>query len=107
MLKILSQVYWKRVAKVFGTGSGSSPQWDNHEAVEVGGMRQAKVYSIFPEAVIREGARAEEEEESVRRTFIDTTNVEDQRWEPPRVDADWHAFCQATYHGIEGQEWNR
>ena len=21
------------------------------------------------------------------------------------VDADWHAFCQAIYKGIEGQEW--
>ena len=21
------------------------------------------------------------------------------------MDADWHAFCQAIYRGIEGQEW--
>ena len=21
------------------------------------------------------------------------------------VDADWHAFCQAIYKGIEGSEW--
>ena len=25
--------------------------------------------------------------------------------EPPLVDADWHAFCQAIVQGIEGQEW--
>ena len=24
---------------------------------------------------------------------------------PPLVDADWHAFCQAIYKGIEGSEW--
>ena len=26
-------------------------------------------------------------------------------WRPPLVDADWHAFCQAMYKGIEGIEW--
>ena len=24
---------------------------------------------------------------------------------PPLVDADWHAFCQAIYKGIEGEDW--
>ena len=24
---------------------------------------------------------------------------------PPLVDADWHAFCQAIYKGVEGREW--
>ena len=24
---------------------------------------------------------------------------------PPLVDADWHAFCQAIYKGIGGEEW--
>ena len=24
---------------------------------------------------------------------------------PPLVDADWHAFYQANYEGIEGSEW--
>ena len=23
----------------------------------------------------------------------------------PLVDADWYAFCQALYKGIEGEEW--
>ena len=26
-------------------------------------------------------------------------------WRPPFVDADWHAFCQAIYKGIESSEW--
>ena len=59
-------------------------------------------------AIIREGAdelTLRAEEEGVRYTFIDTTNVEDQQWGPPLVDADWHAFGQAMYQGIEGQEW--
>ena len=24
---------------------------------------------------------------------------------PPLVDADWYAFCQALYKGIEGKDW--
>ena len=31
-------------------------------------------------------------------------NAED-RWRPPLLDADWHAFCQAIYRGIDGSEW--
>ena len=39
------------------------------------------------------------------RTFIDTKQKVLERWGPPLVDADWHDFCQATYKGTEGQEW--
>ena len=38
-----------------------------------------------------------------RRTLIDTTHVEAERWGPLQVDADWRAFCQAMYQGIEGK----
>ena len=44
-------------------------------------------------------------EVGVRRTFIDTSKTDMQRWRPPLVDADWHAVCQAVYQGIEGPEW--
>ena len=27
------------------------------------------------------------------------------RWRPPLVDADWHAFYQAIYKGIERRDW--
>ena len=27
------------------------------------------------------------------------------RWGHPLVDYDWHAFCQALYKGIEGEDW--
>ena len=30
---------------------------------------------------------------------------ESERWSPPLVDADWCAFCQALYKGIEGEDW--
>ena len=32
--------------------------------------------------------------------------IAEDRWEPPLVDADWHAFCQAICKGIEGREWS-
>ena len=88
---------------------------DYHNAV--GGLRRGtksiqvkkpQFSEAFPEAVIREGAdeltlRAEE----VRslRTLIGTKHIELERWGPPLVDADWHAFCQAIYKGCEGKEW--
>ena len=91
---------------------------DNHAAVNVGGLhrgiKSARVVRPnllkvdYPEAVIREGAdelSLRAAEVGVLRTFIDTADVEDLRWEPPLVDADWHAFCQAIYQGIEGKEW--
>ena len=37
--------------------------------------------------------------------FINTKHTKFERWEPPLVDADWHAFCQAIYKGIERKEW--
>ena len=40
-------------------------------------------------------------EEGVLRTFIDTSNVGDQRWGSPLVDAEWHASCQAIFQGPE------
>ena len=44
------------------------------------------------------------EEVDSRRTFVDTTHVEAERFGPPLVDVDWHAFCEAICQGIEGQE---
>ena len=39
------------------------------------------------------------------RTFIDTTNVGENRWGPPLVDEGWHAICQANYKVVEREEW--
>ena len=56
---------------------------DNHEAVRVGGTEN-RVPTEFSGAVIWEGAdelTLRAQEESVVRTFIDTSNVGDGRWE--------------------------
>ena len=79
---------------------------DNHEAVNK--VVKPKFTAYFPRAIIREGPdelTLRAHGEGAVRTFIDSTNVEDQRWELPLVDADWDAFCQVIDHGIEEQEW--
>ena len=88
----------------------------NHAAVKIGnlekGARSKKVVkprfaTDFPGAVVPEGVddvRLRADEEGVLRTFINTTNVGNKRWSPPLVDEDWHALCQAMFHGVEGPE---
>ena len=36
---------------------------------------------------------------------MNVNNIEPERWGPPLVDADWCAFCQALYKGIEREDW--
>ena len=36
---------------------------------------------------------------------VNVGHIAEDRWRPPLLDADWHAFCQAFYRGIEGSEW--
>ena len=43
------------------------------------------------------------EEVVTSKAFKDVKHIEPERWGPPLVDADWHAFCQALYKGIEGE----
>ena len=82
---------------------------DNHAAVKIGDLEKdtkskrvvkPKFTADSPRAVTgkaRMTLRAHEE--GVSRTFIDTSNVGDQRWEPPLVDEDCHAIRQAIYKG--------
>ena len=76
-------------------GLGKFIEVDNHEALNVDGLRKVvkpRFAADFPD--IREGAEAlllRAAEVGARRTFIDTTRVEDKRWRPPLVDADWHS----------------
>ena len=39
------------------------------------------------------------------KALIDVDHIEPGRWGPLLVDADWYAFCQALYKGIEGEDW--
>ena len=86
---------------------------DKHHAEDVGSLRRGtkklRFSDAYPEADIREGAddlTVRAGEVGSLRAFIDTTHIEHEWWGPPPEDADWHAFCQAVYKGIEGQEWD-
>ena len=57
----------------------------------------------YPEATIREGAdelTMRAEEVVTLRAFINIDHIEFDRWGPPLVDADGHAFRQAIHKGI-------
>ena len=45
------------------------------------------------------------EEVSAKKACINVGHIAQDRWRPPLVDADWHAFCQAKNEGIEGRDW--
>ena len=45
------------------------------------------------------------EEVGTQKSCINVDHIAQERWGPPFVDADWHAFCQANYKGIEGKDW--
>ena len=45
------------------------------------------------------------EEFGSQRACINVDHIPEDRWGPPLVDVDWHAFFQAIYKVIEGSEW--
>ena len=62
----------------------------------------------MPEASSREGPEEltlRAEEVGSQKSCINVDHTAEDRWGPPLVDADWHAFCQAIHKGIEGSEW--
>ena len=36
------------------------------------------------------------EEVGTWKSYINVDHIAKERWSPPLVDADWHAFCQAN-----------
>ena len=52
---------------------------------------------VYPEA-IREGT-----DDLTLKACINIDHIEENRWGPPQVDADWHAFCQAI--NLPGNQW--
>ena len=62
-------------------------------------VRKPMFSEADPEAAIREGA----DELTWRADEVGTLRAFINRWEPPLVDADWHAFCQAIRKRIEGE----
>ena len=75
---------------------------DNHQTVKDWRLEHLESIPVlklqfvadFPEAVVREGADG-------------VTNVGDNRWRQLLLDEGWHASCQATYRGIEGEAWEK
>ena len=45
------------------------------------------------------------EEVRSKKSCANVDHIAQDRWRPLLVDADWHAFCQAMYEGIEGRGW--
>ena len=45
------------------------------------------------------------EEVGTWKSCINVNHIAKEWWGPSLVDADWHAFCQALYKGIEGEDW--
>ena len=90
---------------------------DNERALDVGSLsrgtrtfqvRKPKVPGGCSEVIVRESPddltlRAEEVGTSKALMHVD--HIEQEGWGPPLVDADWYAFCQALYEGIEGEAW--
>ena len=37
-------------------------------------------------------------------SYINVDHIAKERWGSSLADADWHAFCQALYNGIEGED---
>ena len=85
--------------------------------MDVGGLRRGTMSvdvkkpqfcEAFPEAVIREGAgefTLRAVEVGTQRAFINTEHIQLERWGPPLVDADGHAFCQTIHKGSAGDDW--
>ena len=108
-----SQSYMKEQEQGIMDGLRSVIERDNHSAVDESqlrrGMRPFYVQKPnfsedYPEAAFRVGAddltlRAEEVKTLI--ACINVDHIEETRWGPPLVAADWHGFCQAMYKGIE------
>ena len=45
------------------------------------------------------------EEVGSQKSCINVDHIAHDRWGPPLVDADWHAFCHAIFKGIEEKDW--
>ena len=45
------------------------------------------------------------EEVGTWKPYTNVDHTEKERWGPRLVDYDSHAFCQALYKGIEGEDW--
>ena len=90
---------------------------DKHRAPDVGHLnggtkssevRGPKLEEEYSEVSTRKGPEKwtpRTEEVASRKACINVRHIAEDRWGPPLVDADWHAFCRAIYKGVEGSGW--
>ena len=81
---------------------------DNERALDVGALRRGTGNTSSSEA---ENSGRGSDVWSGRARIIESLEgfdkcqpLEPERWNPPLVDADGYAFCQALYKGIEGED---
>ena len=92
-------------------------QVDNRRAQEVGHLneglgtfkvRRPKGSEGYPEVTVRKSPdelTLRAEEVGTWKSYINVDHIAKERWGPPLADADRHAFSQALYEGIEGEDW--
>ena len=77
---------------------------DNERILDVGSLslgtgtfqvRKPKVPEGCPEGIVRESGTLRAEEVVTSKALVNVDHIEQERWGPPQVDADWYAFCQA------------
>ena len=89
---------------------------DNERALDVGELhrgtgtfkvRKPKVPEGGSDVTIRESPgelTLRAEEVNALKAHMDVNHIKLERWSSPLVGADWYAFCQALYKGIEGED---
>ena len=83
----------------------TSANWETDSVVL--SMVELKFSVDCPDAAVHQGAEEltlRRSEEGVFHRYHERWR---QRWGPPLADKDWHATCQATVKGTEGQEWKQ
>ena len=90
---------------------------DNHSALDVGYLKEGtrsfevgrpKFEEGSPDVSIREGPEEltlRTEEVGSKQACINVDHIAQDRWGPPSINTDWHAFCHAIYDGIDGKDW--
>ena len=71
-------------------------------------VRKPKAPEGSSEVTVRESPdelTSRAEEVNTWKALTSVNHIEPGRWGPPLVDADWCAFCQTLYKGIEGKDW--
>ena len=97
----------KKQKRHHGKAERSFIKEDNHRSVDVGHLRSGitplhvrkqEFSEAYPEAAIREGASEltlRADEVGTLKAFINIDHIENDRWVPPLVDANWQ----------EGEDW--